>query len=238
MLDLLTVNKLQKFDSYHLKSHGFLIGVDEAGRGSLAGPVVAGACLISRVFFESQMALKQSSQINDSKKLSTHTRDRQYEVMESLKQQSLINFTTASASVREISDLNILGATRLAMRRAIERIIKSVKSPEFPEKLHSDVYSGMDYSIKIIVDGRPLKPFPFVHEGVVKGDEKSLVIAMASISAKVNRDREMEQLATSYPQYGFDQHKGYGTVDHCVAIKVFGPASVHRELFLRKIIKA
>ena len=127
MLDFFTVNKLQKFDSNHLKSYDFLIGVDEAGRGSLAGPVVAGACLISRMFFESKMALKQSAQINDSKKLSTYTRDRQYEVMESLQQQGLIDFSTASASVREISDLNILGATRLAMRRAVERIIKSIE---------------------------------------------------------------------------------------------------------------
>ena len=231
------MNKLQKFDNNHLKSHGFLIGVDEAGRGSLAGPVVAGACLISRMFFESKIALKQSAQINDSKKLSTDIRDRQYEVMESLQQQGLIDFSTASASVREISDLNILGATRLAMRRAVERIIKSINGSEFPEKLLSNAFLGMDYSTKIIVDGRPLKPFPYEHEGVVKGDEKSLVIAMASILAKVNRDQEMEQLATRYPQYGFDQHKGYGTVDHRAALKVFGPTSVHRKLFLRKIIK-
>ena len=231
------MNKLQKFDNNHLKSHGFLIGVDEAGRGSLAGPVVAGACLISRMFFESKMALKQSAQINDSKKLSTYTRDKQYEVMESLKQQGLIDFSTASASVGEISDLNILGATRLAMHRVVERIIKSIKGLEFSKKLHSDAFLGMDYSTKIIVDGRPLKPFPYEHEGVVKGDEKSLVIAMASISAKVNRDREMEQLATSYPQYGFDQHKGYGTADHRAVIKAIGPTSVHRKLFLRKIIK-
>ena len=231
------MNKLQRFDSNQLISHRFLIGVDEAGRGSLAGPVVAGACLISRVFFDSHMALKQSAQINDSKKLSPHTRDSQYAVMKFLRQQGLIDFSAASASVREISKFNILGATRLAMRRAVERIIKTIEDSEFPEKLICNVFPGMSCPVKIIVDGRPLKPFPYEHEGFVKGDEKSLVIAMASILAKVNRDRKMEQLATSYPKYGFDQHKGYGTVDHLNALKSFGPTSVHRELFLRKIIR-
>lgn len=231
------MNKLQEYDSNQLKTHGYLLGVDEAGRGSLAGPVMAGACLISRSFFQSSLALKLSAKINDSKKLSSCSRIKQYEVMESLKQQGVIDYSVATASVSEISDLNILGGTRLAMRRAVEQIIQNINGSEFPEKLISDACLGMESLIKIIVDGRPLRPFPYEHEGVVKGDEKSLVIAMASISAKVNRDRKMKELAKSYPQYGFDQHKGYGTADHRTALKAFGPAPVHRMLFLRKILK-
>ena len=92
--------------------------------------------------------------------------------------------------------------------------------------------------MKVIVDGRPLKPFLYAHEGVIKGDEKSLSIAMASIAAKVTRDREMLQLGESYPNYGFEQHKGYGTANHRAAIKVFGPTVAHRKLFLRKMLNS
>ena len=87
-----------------------------------------------------------------------------------------------------------------------------------------------------MVGGRPLKPFAYVHEGIVKGDGKSLAIAMASVAAKVVRDREMQHLAEMYPQYGFAGHKGYGTKAHREALLAYGPSAAHRELFLRKIL--
>ena len=90
--------------------------------------------------------------------------------------------------------------------------------------------------VKVIVDGRPLKPFPYAHEGVIKGDGKSLSIAMASIAAKVTRDREMLRLAEKYPVYGFAQHMGYGTAAHRAALIKHGASPIHRELFLRKLL--
>jgi ribonuclease HII len=90
--------------------------------------------------------------------------------------------------------------------------------------------------VRIIVDGRPLKPFPYTHTGIIKGDGKSLAIAMASIAAKVSRDRELLKLAKQYPEYGFDQHKGYGTAVHRAALHAHGATPIHRALFLRKLL--
>ena len=132
-------------------------------------------------------------------------------------------------SVAAIGDLNILGATRVAMRDAMEMLAERAQSWSLPECASSGpLFEGS--SVRIRVDGRPLKPFPYVHEGVVQGDAKSLAIAMASIVAKVVRDREMHRLAKLYPDYGFDAHKGYGTRAHREALLRYGPTPEHRAL--------
>jgi ribonuclease HII len=230
------MNPLQFYDFTQLKDRVTLIGIDEAGRGCLAGPVVAGACVLTQTLFDFPEALEQSAQINDSKQLSAEAREAQYAVLESLQAAGLIDFAVASSSVEEIADLNILGATRLAMRRAVEQLAERAPTWSLPLFETDDSLFQHETSVKIIVDGRPLKPFPYAHEGVVKGDGKSLSIAMASIAAKVSRDREMCRLAEIYPSYGFEQHKGYGTAAHRQAIHQNGATPIHRALFLRKIL--
>lgn len=231
------MNSLQVYDRDWLLEYSRLIGVDEAGRGCLAGPVVAGACVFSQKLFESPDALVQSALINDSKQLSVESRASQFTVLEALRAEGLIDYTVAFGSVAEIAKHNILGATRLAMQRAIEQLAQQADGWSLPHMAAADPLFQSASELKIIVDGRPLKPFPYAHEGVVKGDGKSLSIAMASIAAKVTRDREMLRLAEKYPVYGFAQHKGYGTVAHRAALMKHGASPIHRELFLRKVLE-
>ena len=230
------MNKLQQHDLEQLQSVDWLLGVDEAGRGCLAGPVTAGACVLKRDFFESPEAVELSSAINDSKQLSASARANQLTVIEQLRGQGLLDFEVASGSVEEIAEFNILGATRLAMRRAVEGLVARAKGWELPLLAADGPLFETTGGVRIIVDGRPLKPFPYTHTGIVKGDGKSLAIAMASIAAKVSRDREMLALAKQYPEYGFEQHKGYGTAVHRAALHAHGATVIHRELFLRKVL--
>lgn len=232
------MNPLQEHDRDRLEAEGdWLIGIDEAGRGCLAGPVVAGACVLNAAFFESAKAVALSALINDSKQLSVEARASQYDVLEQLRAEGLLDFAVASGSVAEIAELNILGATRLAMQRAAESLAGRALGWDLPPiSLDGPLFAAQSVGVKLIVDGRPLKPFPYLHEGIVKGDGKSLAIAMASIAAKVTRDREMQVLGEKYPQYGFEVHKGYGTKRHRDALHAHGPSVIHRELFLRKIL--
>ena len=229
------MNSLQANDRDWFSLFSRLIGIDEAGRGCLAGPVVAGACIISQKLFESPEALAQSALINDSKQLSPSSRKSQFTVMELLRAEGLIDFTVASGSVAEIAEHNILGATRLAMQRAIEQLAHQGDGWSLPHIVAADPILNEASDVKLLVDGRSLKYFPYAHEGVIKGDEKSLSIAMASIAAKVTRDREMLRLSNKYPAYGFAQHKGYGTAAHRAALIKHGISPIHRELFLRKL---
>lgn len=234
------MNDLQQHDQTRLQTFEHLLGVDEAGRGCLAGPVVAGACVLKKDFFEDRKAVERSALINDSKQLNAEAREAQYRLLEELKSEGLLDFAVAAGSVEEIAALNILGATRLAMQRALEELARRAVDWELPTQYDEDPLfsSGKGSSVQVIVDGRPLKPFPYLHEGIVKGDGKSLSIAMASIAAKVTRDRMMKALAVRHPGYGFEVHKGYGTAQHRAALHSIGPCLEHRELFLRKILKS
>lgn len=230
------LNSLQQHDAAHLSGYAYLLGIDEAGRGALAGPVVAGACVLGRRFFQSSEALALSARINDSKQLSSVAREKYFKLMERLQEAGLIDFSVASASVQEIADVNILGATRLAMRRAVEALAQRNSAWFLPEAAAEGPLFAEQASVKLLVDGRPLKPFPYAHQGIIKGDCRSLVIAMASIAAKVTRDIGLRHLDSQYPDYGFAVHKGYATQNHRKAILVSGPCPVHREKFLRKLL--
>lgn len=232
----MTLNLLQKHDFNKLGPNRYLVGVDEAGRGSLAGPVVAAACLFKYTFFDSPKILKQTSLINDSKRLSAKARKTQFAQIESLKKQALVYFSVASASVEEIAEHNILGATRLAMSKVLEQIVTPFKELDPPHSKNQHSYRQSKSDVRILVDGLPLEPFPYAHEAIVNGDKKSLIIAMASVIAKVSRDREMCKLDQRFPDYGFAKHKGYGTSEHREAIKFLGVTEVHRRHFLRKLI--
>lgn len=229
------MNPLQAHDYRQLSEFKSIIGVDEAGRGCLAGPVLAAACVLRRDLFESAEALKLSSAINDSKKLSEQVRAAQFAIIEKLREQGLLDFEVASGSVEEIEMLNILGATRLAMQRALEGLANRSDTWSLPETAADGPLFQQANRICILVDGRPLKPFPYAHVSLVKGDGKSLAIATASVVAKVVRDHKMVNLAKLYPEYAFERHKGYGTALHRSALFRYGALTIHRKLFLQKM---
>ena len=180
-------------------------GVDEAGRGPLAGPVCAAAVILPENLI--------IDALNDSKKLTEKKREELFDVII----QKAIAYSVAYASVAEIESLNILGATYLAMERAINGL--KIKA---------------DYAL---IDGNRTPPGLVIHsETVVKGDAKSCSIAAASILAKVSRDRLMLQYDEQYPQYNFKKHKGYGTKEHTDLIKQYGPCEIHRPSFLKNIL--
>jgi ribonuclease HII len=232
--------QLRGFDLRQLEGVTALIGVDEAGRGALAGPVVAGAVLITREFLDGRWALTKASRVNDSKLLSAEERNDLWNEFEMLAAKGQIHAHFGVADVAEIEQFNILGATKLAMRRAIAGIYP----PEaFERKVEPDLFSSLEevtsfrptVSARVLVDGLALRNFPYPHHAVIDGDARSLGIAMASIVAKVMRDRLMEALDAQYPGYGFAQHKGYGTEEHRDAVLRLGRCVQHRDLFLRRL---
>jgi len=234
--------QLRGFDLKQITGVNSLIGVDEVGRGAFAGPVVAAAVVVTREFLESRWAVAKSGRVNDSKLLSPDQREELWHEFEKLSQAGQMHANFGVATVLEIERFNILGATKLAMRRALEGIYP----PEAfePERTEPDLFSSFEerktftpaVSARVIIDGLALRNFPYPHRAFVDGDARSLSIAMASIIAKVTRDRLMVELDTKFPGYGFAQHKGYGTEEHREAVLKLGRCSEHREAFLRKLL--
>jgi ribonuclease HII len=233
--------QLRSFDLKKIEGFEGLMGVDEVGRGALAGPVVAGAILVTRAFLEGKWALTKAGRVNDSKLLAPADRESLWDEFESLGAQGAIHANFGTATVEEIEQHNILGATKLAMRRALEGIYPPAA---FRRNEEPDLFSSLEQrasfvplvSCRVIVDGLPLRSFPYPHTAIVQGDTRSLCIAMASIIAKVARDRMMAELDRQFPGYGFAQHKGYGTEEHREAVTRLGRTAVHREMFLRKLL--
>lgn len=187
------------------KGYKSVCGVDEAGRGPLAGPVCAASVILPEgVIIDG---------VNDSKKLSEKKRESLFDVI----REQALSYSIAYATVDEIEEINILNATMLAMRRAIDGL--DIKA---------------DYAM---IDGNKIPPIDIDAECIVKGDAKSMSIACASILAKVSRDRLLYKYAEEYPMYGFDKHKGYGTKVHREAILKYGPCPYHRKSFLKKLYK-
>ncbi len=178
---------------------GLIAGVDEAGRGPLAGPVVAAAVILDD--------RKPIQGLADSKKLSAKRREALFDEIRA----KALCCSIAQASVQEIDALNILQATLLAMRRAVLGL-------RLPPKL-------------VLVDGNQLPVLEMRAEAIVKGDATVPSISAASILAKVSRDRWCTDYHQRFPQYGFDQHKGYGTVAHLAALRRHGPCPEHRQSF-------
>ena len=193
-----------------------VVGIDEAGRGPLAGGVYAGAVHVPLALAAELLSGAWSS-VNDSKKLSEK---RRFALAETIKATPGCVWAVASASPGEIDDINILNATHLAMRRAAD---------EVAAKLGSDADS-----VHCLVDGLPVKSLPCA-ANLVKGDAKSLLIAAASILAKTARDADCMRLERLYPGYGFAKHKGYPTKAHFAAIAKLGPCPEHRRSFNLKL---
>ncbi|TAH12398.1 MAG: ribonuclease HII [Curvibacter sp.] len=178
---------------------GLIAGVDEAGRGPLAGPVVAAAVILDD--------LNPIAGLNDSKKLTALRREKLFDEIRA----KALCCSIAQASVEEIDEINILQATMLAMRRAVEGLrLKPAK---------------------VLVDGNRLPVLEVLAEAIVRGDATVPAISAASILAKVTRDRWCATLDQQYPQYGFSGHKGYGTAEHLAALKVHGACPEHRKTF-------
>ena len=184
----------------------FIAGVDEAGRGPLAGPVIAAAVVLPRKI--SSGLLQRLERLNDSKKIALAVREELFEVITT---EPEIFWAVGEGNVQEIGDLNILRATHLAMRRAL---LALKPSPE-----HA------------LVDGLPVHDLPVAQTALVGGDGLSMSIAAASVVAKVTRDRIMEELHREFPQYGFLQHKGYATAAHLATLREYGPCKHHRHGF-------
>lgn len=186
-----------------LREHGFLsiCGVDEAGRGPLSGPVVAAACILPIGC--------EIAGLNDSKKLSPKKRDALFDEIK----EKAIAYSIASASPAEIDEINILNATMLAMRRAIEGLPVPA-----------------DFAL---VDGNVVRDFPIEAKPIIKGDAISCSISAASILAKVTRDRICLEDDAKYPAYQFAKHKGYSTALHMQILRELGPCPIHRRSFLK-----
>ena len=179
----------------------FIAGVDEAGRGPLAGPVVASAVILPEDY-------PIPAGINDSKKLTASMRAK---LFHEIKENSRIRWSVGIVDSSKIDEINILQATYLAMKEAVLALGKDV-----------------DFCL---VDGLPVHGLPVDHKAIVKGDSRSYSIAAASIVAKETRDQMMVDLASQYPQYGFEKHKGYGTKAHLQALMEHGPCPMHRFSF-------
>lgn len=182
-------------------------GVDEAGRGPLAGPVVAAAAILPSRWAETGLPTELSG-LNDSKQLTEAQREKYFEFITGCGE---IEFGIAAVGAAVIDEINILQATHRAMNEALGKL-----SPLPPHAL---------------VDGRPVKTLRVPQTAIVKGDARSFSIAAASVLAKVTRDRQMLEYAAQFPEYGFAEHKGYGTAKHLAAIEKHGACAIHRKTF-------
>ena len=186
------------------KGYDIICGVDEAGRGPLAGPVYAAAVILPKGHI--------IEGVNDSKKISEKKREYLYDKIID----ECICYSIASANEKEIDEINILQATFLAMKRAVDGL-----------KIQPQI---------ALIDGNQKPPLDIDALTVVKGDAKSASIAAASILAKVSRDRYMIEMAKKYPEYQFEKHKGYGTKLHYEMINEHGICDIHRKTFLKKVL--
>lgn len=213
---MLNQSELYRFDL----QYGSVIGVDEAGRGPLAGPVAAAAVILKEEVISDKKNLEliqQLLEINDSKKLTEKKRESLFDTIN-----KCFYVGVGVADHLEIDEINILNATFLAMRRALEEL--KAKGINIEDKI-------------VLIDGNhKIKKYDGKQEFVIKGDAKSLSIAAASIIAKVTRDRVMVDLEKKYPIYEFEKHKGYGTKKHRELLLKYGPCRIHRKSFLKKIL--
>lgn len=194
---------MKDIDAELYEKYANICGVDEAGRGPLAGPVFAAAVILPRGF--------ELPGLNDSKKLTEKKREALFDLI----RESALAYSVASASEREIDEINILNATYLAMNRAIEGL--AVKAE------------------LALIDGNRSDGISLANWTVVGGDGIYSCIAAASILAKVSRDRFMLEMAARYPEYAFEKHKGYGTKLHYERLREHGPSEIHRLTFLKKM---
>ena len=228
---------LAAFDRRQIGLATCLIGIDEAGRGCLAGPVMAAAVRFTADFYATSWCRRHSPMVDDSKRLTAAQRaavvDRFAEAIE----RGWLHVAVGEASVEEIERHNIYHANTLAMKRALQQVHPDCVDPLW--ETVSDAPSTPSPAVmeaRVLIDGRPIRTFPHPHTAVVKGDQRSLAIALAGIHAKEARDACLRLLDARHPAYGFADHKGYGTPQHLEALRRHGPCRHHRPSFLRGIL--
>lgn len=216
-MDLFEFDNLKKKNknslNLNISDFSYIIGTDEAGRGPAAGGVWAAA-----VCFFDNIKADLFKKLNDSKKLTSKTREELYEIIKTNSYYSI-----KAVTVEKIEKINILSASLLAMKYAVEDVQKQINSNDF----------------LTIIDGNKLiKDYEYPQEFIIKGDSKSASIAAASILAKVSRDRYMDKIDKEFPDYDWKNNKGYLTKKHIEAIKKYGTTKYHRLSFLKNIIKS
>ena len=201
-LNILKEGELRLYNEKHFK---YICGIDEAGRGPLAGPVVVGAVILPKDSF--------IEGVNDSKKVSEKKREKLYDIIT----EEAICYSVGIVDEKTIDEINILNATKLGVKRALEALDTK------PDLLMLDALNNLD-----------TLGIPYM--SIIKGDAKNYSIAAASIIAKVTRDRIMREWDDVFPIYGFAKHKGYGTAEHIRIIKENGPCKIHRQSFIKNFI--
>ncbi|MDD2935069.1 MAG: ribonuclease HII [Candidatus Pacebacteria bacterium] len=202
----------------------YIIGIDEVGRGPVAGPVAVGAVLFS---VENKTAMEERfSNFKDSKKLTPKKRNEWFENIKKAKDEGLLDYRVVFVDNKKIDEFGIAPSIRSCIKNSLKKITSTTSTA-----------TGLlleDYLI--LLDGGLKAPEEFVNQKtIIKGDEKEMVIALASIMAKVTRDALMCNLAKNYPKYELEKHKGYGTKAHMTAIKKHGISEIHRKTFLKNI---
>lgn len=199
----------------------YLIGIDEVGRGPLAGPVCLGLALIQ--IKNKTKIYRKLSGIKDSKKLSEKQRMEWLQTINGLEKKNLIQTETMFGSEKLIDKKGISHVITRVIASVITQGLKNINSPKS--------------QIQILLDGGLKAPKEFENQKtIIKGDEKEKIISVASIVAKIRRDDLMKKYDKKYPNYGFGDHKGYGTKNHILAIKKHGPSQIHRRSFLKNIV--
>jgi len=205
----------------------FLLGVDEAGRGPLAGPVAVGVVAVPERF----VVMREFPGIADSKQLSPLAREKLFALLQARVWSGDIRFCVRYTGAARIDVWGMTRATASAVARGVRSITKELGSPTSNWK--SDFQVPI---IRILLDGSLKAPAEYRQQTIIGGDEAVPIIALASIVAKVARDRLMTRLAKQFPEYGFEQHKGYGTPAHYAALATHGPCTIHRLSFLHESV--
>ena len=215
------------------KNIKFLIGIDETGRGALAGPVAVGAVRWAKENWPKiKKFLKDYSIGKDSKKLTPKQRDFWFEKIRELEKQKLLKSQVTFSSNKIIDKKGINFAVRQGIKKCLEKL-------DCPEDSPLGAVQGLSSGQSLVLlDGGLKAPANWPNQRtIIKGDEKELIISLASIMAKVSRDRQMVKLAQKYPNHHFHQHKGYGTKWHYLKIEEFGALVIHRESYLKRLVK-
>ncbi len=226
------------FDRKALGDRDWLVGIDEVGRGAIAGPLMTCAVCVSRSFYGLQPMPRGSGKINDSKLVKPAARTALDALIRSWASYGHLFFAFGSASHEEVDRFNVFGATVLAMHRALDALsqdgdgrfyLARTDASRWPQDRHPTLPS------QILLDGIPMRHLPYLHQAVPGGDAKSLAIAMASILAKVRRDTLMVEMHNQFPHYCFDSNKGYRSPDQKRGLLQYGPSPIHRLRLLRNV---
>lgn len=216
--------RISKTKNDKIKPNEFVIGIDEAGRGPLCGPVAVGAFMVEKKAWKKLRKTADLEKLTDSKKLSEKIREKIFKEILKLRRDKKANFSVALVNEKIIDENGIAFAIRFGVKRVLKSLEKSV-----PKKIKFD-------RTQILLDGSLKAPENFqFQKTIIKGDLSESEISAASIVAKVSRDRHMKKLAQIFPQYKIEQHKGYGTVEHRRLIKKYGVSKIHRRSFCRNV---